>query len=523
MRKRISKAAALVMALVLLSASIPLNAAAEKADFDIQSKTVVENVPARHPADLSDGEIYTHSSVISEPLPSTDFTVSLSALGQQYVTTTTTVQRFNIVMLLDVSNSMEGTRLTNMVNAANGAINTLYGNGNKISIITFATNTKVERALSEKNLQLKLSGSTNTGGEVDSIRISLRSDSSLGGTNIQAGLIEAYNTLNNANDYEAIPVIILLSDGAPTYYYSDIDAMRTGSTGRSGSGSSSRTTHAACTVAQAAYLKAIMDDLEIYTNPFSLSTTDSSYYEATVTMDPSEANISNLDRYNDRENRNNTLYFNNEWNKAVNSVPASIRAVMQKYYPDGSYSASNSSASLSEALTKIIVDMNVNTPIDETKVNNVLDDASFLWMKYQLGTGYNLKNSSMTVTLDGRDYLLERIGNEFVYNTPITDPVYNEKLLRLSVAISDTGLITWKIPAKVLPCNTPEGVNQVLAAPVALTFQVSFDIGTEGLTAGDYPTGSSCMIYFTPTVTNPFTIIRRRQPGPTSLLKTRRF
>ncbi|NLO47920.1 MAG: VWA domain-containing protein, partial [Clostridiales bacterium] len=505
MKKRMNKAIALMLALVLVLASAPLSAAAKQEDFDIQSKGIVENVPARLPADLSDGEIFTYSSVTSEPLPSTDFIVNLSALGQQYVTTTTTVQRFNIVMLLDVSNSMEGSRMTNMVNAANGAIDTLYGNGNKISIITFATETQVDRALSEKDLQLKQSGSSNTGGAVDSIRISLRSNSSYGGTNIQAGLIAAYNVLNNANDDEAIPVIILLSDGAPTYYYSDIDGMRTGSTGRSGNGTTSDTNYAACTIAQAAYLKAIMDDLEIYTIPFSLSTSDSMYDEAAATMNPSDANIAKLNGFNQR------------WNQALGTVSASNAALMQRYYPNGAYSASNSSASLSEALTKIITDMNFNTPIDETKVNNVLDDASFLWMKYQIGTGYYLKNNTLTVTLNGNSYPLEKIGNEFIYNTPVSDPNYNEKLLRLSVTVSDTGLMTWKIPAKVLPCNTPEGESQVLATPIALTFRVSFNMDMEGLSAGNYPTGDSCLIYFTPTDTNPFYYHQAEKTGPDKL------
>jgi hypothetical protein len=422
MKKNMKKAIALILALFLVSALMPLRA--DAAGFDIEAKDVTENQPARSPGDLSDGEIYTYAGAAADPLPSTDFTVSLSALGQQYATTVTTVQRFNIVLLLDVSGSMDSTRKTNMVNAANGAIDTLYGNGNKLSVVTFATTSQVDRALSEKDLELKLSGSSSTSGAVDSILISL--GNRVGGTNIQAGLVTAYNVLDAADDEEAIPVIILLSDGAPTYSYSDIDAMYTGSTGRSGDGTSSGTSYAARTVAQAAYLKVRMPGLQIYTIPFSFSVHDSNYDVATATMDPTDANVAQLSS------------FSTYWNNAVSTVPSADRPSMERYYPNGSYSASNSASSLSEALTRIITDMRINTPIDETRISGVLDDASFLWMQYQVGTGYAVSGSTMTVSLKGIDYQLTKSGNSFVYATPATDPGYNEKLTRLTATVSDT-------------------------------------------------------------------------------------
>ena len=259
----------------------------------------------------------------------------------------------------------------------------------------------------------------------------------------------AYNTLTAAADPDATPIIILLSDGAPTYYYTNLMNFRTGTTDRVGDGTATSSTYAAYTIAQAAYFKVKMAGLQIYTVPFSLSSSDSDYNIEQATLNPTDDNVARLSS------------FTSNWNTALSKITvASDKALVKRYYPDATYSASNSSASLATALNNIITAMNIKTPIQETQVEGLLDDASYIWTTYSIGKGYKLLNNMMTVTLDGTAYTFNRSGSAFIYSDLPTSPTYNEKMNRIIIAISPNGSIVWQIPANVLPCNTPEGAGQ---------------------------------------------------------------
>ena len=481
--KVLKKALSFLLAAVFLVACLPSLADALPYDLKIDDKGTINNETEKTPAQLNDGELYTYTSVTAAELPSTDFSVSMSALGQQYTKLVTSTQRFNIVFVLDVSGSMgSSNKLTNMVNAANAAFATLNVNDNKIGVVTFSYTPAVERNLSTKPVRLSQIYSTSYSGSTDNIYVRAN-----GGTNIQGGFNAAFKMLDEENDPEAIPVIILLSDGAPTYYYSNITGLKTTSD-YSGNGSDTGTNEVGYSIMQAAYLKTQMENLQIYTIPFSI---DSNDYKAAATLNPTSANI------------NQVSGLSSKITSIKNSLTSSVRNQIVTNYPNGSYSASNSTSSLGQAMSSIITNLQYSKPIAEKTVSGVLSESSFITMTYNIGTAYQLSGDTLQVTLAGSDYPFTRHGFVFTYDVPDYQASYNESMTRVSIELDGNALI-WQVPAGVLPCNTPEGADQVLASPIRLTFTLAFNDSLEGLTAGTYPINSSCTASFYPTPDNPY-------------------
>jgi len=492
MMKRWKKTLTLLLALVMLLSLCVSGFAA--GIFEIDSKTAPSAAEQKPKDTLEDGELYAYTRVTGDPLPSSEFTVELAAIGQQYKTPTTTTQRHNIVFLMDVSNSMEGSRMTNMVSAANSVAEALLKGDNKLAVVTFAQTARTERQLSDTGVYFtEESGVRVTNKDV--IRVTLRKsyDNDNGGTNIQAAFIEAYNILKDANDSDAVPVIILLSDGAPTYYFNNIASLSKEQT-QQGTGSASATVNVVHTIAQAAYIKALMPKLKIYSIPFSLSTTDRDYSYATATLNPTDANISKL----------STTTFRNTWNSLVDSVPSEHRSRMSKDYITASYSAKNSASSLSDALRNIIEHMNFQKPFAETTgEDGELTDSSYLWARYQIGKGYILAGDTVTVQLGDLAYAFTRIGEDFVLQT---DDAPDAGVEKVQIRLTDSGLLEWKVPASVLPCRVPSGEQgERTAAPIVLRFKLAFDLTADGLREDtDYPTSTSCQYFFWPSADNPY-------------------
>lgn len=492
MMKRWKKTLTLLLALVMLLSLCVSGFAA--GIFEIDSKTAPSAAEQKPKDTLEDGELYAYTRVTGDPLPSSEFTVELAAIGQQYKTTTTTTQRHNIVFLMDVSNSMEGSRMTNMVSAANSVAEALLKGDNKLAVVTFAQTARTERQLSDTGVYFtEESGVRVTNKDV--IRVTLRKsyDNDNGGTNIQAAFIEAYNILKDANDSDAVPVIILLSDGAPTYYFNNIASLSKEQT-QQGTGSASATVNVVHTIAQAAYIKALMPKLKIYSIPFSLSTTDRDYSYATATLNPTDANISKL----------STTTFRNTWNSLVDSVPSEHRSRMSKDYITASYSAKNSASSLSDALRNIIEHMNFQKPFAETTgEDGELTDSSYLWARYQIGKGYILAGDTVTVQLGDLAYAFTRIGEDFVLQT---DDAPDAGVEKVQIRLTDSGLLEWKVPASALPCRVPGGVDEENPVdPIVLRFKLAFDLTADGLREDtDYPTSTSCQYFFWPSADNPY-------------------
>lgn len=491
MNGRLKKILSILLICSMVAACLPVAALALPGRYEIDQKVIPESQEPIDPSGLRDGEIKTAVNLYtSADLSDTDFTVELSALGQKFQTTTTTTQKYNVVFVLDVSNSMdEGGRFDNMITAANSAIKSLQdksGNDVKISIVAFATSTRECKGLTNNRLILFKSSSNNsyTQNGVDYIAVS-RSNIG-GGTNIQAGLNRAYDILRSASSSDAIPVIILLSDGAPTYYHTNLKDFRMTDRGKSGTGNTTHDINAAWTIAQAAYMKVKMPELQIYTIPFSLDSNDPDFNIATATLNPTPENLAKLSQ------------FNTIWNSEIignkNIVPAVDAGKMATYYINGSYSASNSAASLTQALNMIIEEIQYKKPIQETTVHGALDEASYLKMEYRLGTGFTLKSENITVYLNGNSYLFSKgSGGEYTSSSPEMAGTRIEY---------GAGALTWLIPASALPCNSPLGDSQVLAEPIKLTFTMTFDFNAIS-DGGQYSAGT-CYVEFTPVKDDPY-------------------
>ena len=137
---------------------------------------------------------------------SADVTLTVNANGF------TTVDKTDVVLVLDRSTSMNGSSMENTKKAAKDLVNLLITDKTKdntrAAIVTYGSNlltSYTSNSLTNNETALK-----NT---INSIPNSMDNQ----GTNVHAGLIKAEELLKNSgNDTQKI--VILLSDGEPTYY-----------------------------------------------------------------------------------------------------------------------------------------------------------------------------------------------------------------------------------------------------------------------------------------------------------------
>lgn len=125
----------------------------------------------------------------------------INSLGEQPAyndTYKTTSNERNIVLTLDVSGSMSGTPLEETKKASSKFINTVFEKGAAIGIVDYDDSAEIASDFSTDKNYLQSVVSELSGG---------------GGTNIEDGLREASNLLNNSNAKKKI--VVLMSDGKP--------------------------------------------------------------------------------------------------------------------------------------------------------------------------------------------------------------------------------------------------------------------------------------------------------------------
>ncbi|MDO4376665.1 MAG: vWA domain-containing protein, partial [bacterium] len=137
---------------------------------------------------------------------SADVTLTVNANGF------TTVDKTDVVLVLDRSTSMDGTSMKNTKEAANDLVNLLITDKTKdntrAAIVTYGSD--LLTSYTSNSLTNDATALKNT---INSIPNSMAKQ----GTNVHAGLIKAEELLKNSgNDTQKI--VILLSDGEPTYY-----------------------------------------------------------------------------------------------------------------------------------------------------------------------------------------------------------------------------------------------------------------------------------------------------------------
>lgn len=230
-----------------------------------------------------------------------------------------TTKAMDVVFVIDLSGSMNyGTSTTNfvtnsadtrmyaVVSALNESIKTLAQNErNRVSVVTFETSSSVKTELTpltKENLEKEYFKYTkdrwsNYGELTCNIGRGWKKDVE-GGTYTQSGVKSAYDVLNNKDNgsstvyRENIPVIIMITDGEPTYGDSDYDNVNTRSY-NTGSGSSTSGKLGYYNVMTAQYYKEMLN--KKYNNSAYFYTIcmgiDSNFIRAL--LDPTEENINN--------------------------------------------------------------------------------------------------------------------------------------------------------------------------------------------------------------------------------------
>lgn len=279
----------------------------------------------------------------------------------------------DVVFVIDLSGSMNyGTSTTNfatnsadtrmyaVVSALNESIKTLAQNErNRVSVVTFATSSSVKTKLTpltEENQKKEYFKYTkdrwsNYGELTCNIDIGWKKDVE-GGTYTQSGVKSAYDVLNSKDNdssslyKENIPVIIMITDGEPTYGDSDYDNVNTMSY-NTGSGSSTSGRLGYYNVMTAQYYKEKLnekynDSTYFYTICMGI---DSNFIRAV--LDPSEENI------------NNCRYSRGEAGDLYDYLTSDRYYTYEKSYANGSWVNQNMDSSeliqnIQEAIDEVI-------------------------------------------------------------------------------------------------------------------------------------------------------------------------
>ena len=140
---------------------------------------------------------------------SADVTLTVNANGF------TTVDKIDVVLVLDRSTSMNGTSMENTKKAAKDLVDLLITDKTKdntrAAIVTYGSD--LLTSYTSNSLTNNATALKNT---INSIPNSMDNQ----GTNVHAGLIKAEELLKNSGD-DTQKIVILLSDGEPTYFVDD--------------------------------------------------------------------------------------------------------------------------------------------------------------------------------------------------------------------------------------------------------------------------------------------------------------
>lgn len=198
--KKWKQALALVLALVMALSLVALPSFA--ADEDASgSGTAASDGPA-WPAE---GSINLSKKAQPVDEESGLYEVTLTIQGKNYSTTS------DVVLVIDCSGSMEGTKLTNTRKAAKAFGDKLLTENSttRIAIVTF-----IDTATAYN------SGHFYTASELDAFKKAIdKATYANGGTNQQAGIHVAQQLLSSDASTGKLKNMVILSDGAPTYSY----------------------------------------------------------------------------------------------------------------------------------------------------------------------------------------------------------------------------------------------------------------------------------------------------------------
>ena len=342
---------------------------------------------------------------------------------KQIVTTESTdTAPLDVVFVLDVSRSMEdNNKGSNMVSAVNSAMNTILNSNseNKVGIVTFSDSSStllpLGRYTAYSNSQyLKYSYYSNWYGNGYIIETNLKNWNNsytaiYGGTYTQSGikagadmLINNSNTTYKAKNGETrsrIPLIILVTDGEPTYYASTYNNPTVSN--RFGNGTQTTGDYGYYTIKTANYYKQQVQQHYFKNNDggakfYTIGTGMSGEFAKAV-LDPSAENIKATNKGGSDDKRKQLYNLITEKNE-INSLD----------YADASATGSFSSEQLTKLMNDFIKSNSVETTtrkITEEESNSrkvIIGDMDFetenALKEFKLivnGTEYNTKSSAM--------------------------------------------------------------------------------------------------------------------------------
>ena len=143
--------------------------------------------------------------------------VELNVKANPYNKNITTYDKLDVVLVLDSSGSMgDNNKLTNLKGAARDLVNTLMNDGtNQVGVVEFGTNVKRTHGLTTNK---------------NNINRFINRMSADGGTNVQQAVASANTILQDGKRDDAQQIVIILTDGIPTFFNYNGQRYGTGST-----------------------------------------------------------------------------------------------------------------------------------------------------------------------------------------------------------------------------------------------------------------------------------------------------
>ena len=203
MAKKSKRVLSVLLTLVMIVGLLPTSVLA--VDEQVPAEVVYEGGET-----ISTDGLVTASKTIKHT-GENNFEITLEVITKDQVTTTP-AEDAHVVLVIDRSNSMAGDRIKKAREAteqfADIALGEGAADGNQIAVVSYSWNYENRIGLSGDLSQVKTAiGEVTTGGSEGN-----------GGTNIQAGIHRAQKILD-ADTSDAKKVILVLSDGEPTYSY----------------------------------------------------------------------------------------------------------------------------------------------------------------------------------------------------------------------------------------------------------------------------------------------------------------
>lgn len=395
-RSKKSKALAFLLSLAMLVTMFPsgMFAAAETPQnvtggingfqatlqADANTSTGYEDAFGDHSAAYN-GKVWADKSVEINDDGKT-FDVTLSALGQTYdgQTTTETQVAYDVMFVLDTSGSMEGQKFEDAAGALNSAMDALLeGEGtehNRVGITTFASSANNSNNIflplghhekqNNRNDFISYQEGDRRSNDTITVRTSAINNKSVeanGGTYTQGGIDAGVDALNNSSKPDDgvvhYPVVILLTDGEPTYRCTDVDNVNDGDKEGDGTDSYNTARTGSLTVqTAAAYKNALTNN---YQNKYPEQGVSARFYTIGQNLSGSYAEtLLNPTKENLQKVWNEEGWFDQP-TKAAQLAQAlfnSYQSIDDRYsYADGSYTGEMDQAALEEIFQSIIKDI----------------------------------------------------------------------------------------------------------------------------------------------------------------------